>query len=369
MASNRDKIIVRTSIVGILANVGLVAVKAVIGIIAMSISIILDAVNNLTDALSSVITIIGTKLAGRKPDKKHPYGHGRIEYVTSLIIAVIILVAGGSAIYESIQSLIEHTKATYSNLSLIIISIAILVKVVLGLFFRRMGKKTNSEALKGSGVDALFDSLLSLATLIGAIVARFTGVAIEGYLGILIGLFIIKSGIEILLNSLSSIVGKRADKEIAIGIKQIVTSFPEVIGAYDLILHDYGPTKSIGSIHIEVRDDLTAKEIHPLTRKITMAVYEKYGTILTVGIYATNESVPEVKEIRTDLYTLVKEFSSINQIHGFYVDVETNTVTFDLIIDFKEEKPEEVKNELVRRIKEKHPNYQYYVILDDDFAD
>ena len=369
MTSNRDKIIVRTSIVGILANVGLVAAKAVIGIIAMSISIILDAVNNLTDALSSVITIIGTKLAGRKPDKKHPYGHGRIEYITSLIIAVIILVAGGSAIYESIQSLIEHTKATYSNLSLIIISIAILVKVVLGLFFRRMGKKTNSEALKGSGVDALFDSLLSLATLIGAIVARFTGVAIEGYLGILIGLFIIKSGIEILLNSLSSIVGKRADKEIAIGIKQIVTSFPEVIGAYDLILHDYGPTKSIGSIHIEVRDDLTAKEIHPLTRKITMAVYEKYGTILTVGIYATNESVPEVREIRKDLYTLVKEFTSINQIHGFYVDVETNTVTFDLIIDFKEEKPEEVKNELIRRIKEKHPNYQYYVILDDDFAD
>ena len=369
MSNNREKTIVRTSLVGIFANLGLVAAKATIGIIAMSISIILDAVNNLTDALSSVITIIGTKLAGKKPDRKHPYGHGRIEYITSLIIAVIILVAGGTAIYESILSLIEHKEASYDNLSLIIISVAILVKVALGLFYRKMGKKTNSEALKGSGIDALFDSLLSLATLVGAIVAMFTKVYIEGYLGILIGLFIIKSGVEILLNSLSSIVGKRADKEVALGIKQIVNSFPEVIGAYDLILHDYGPTKSIGSIHIEVKDNLTAKDIHPLTRKISQAVYEKYGTILTVGIYATNESVPEIKEIRKDLYEIIKEYESIKQIHGFYVDIDIKLVTFDLIIDFKEEDPESVKNTIIKRISELHPDYQYYAILDDDFAD
>ena len=367
--SNREKTIIRTSLVGILANLGLVAAKAIIGFIAGSVSIIMDAVNNLTDALSSVITIIGTKLANRKPDRKHPCGHGRIEYITSLIIAVIILVAGGSAIYESINALINKTQATYSDLSLIIISAAILVKVALGIFFKKMGKKTNSEALKGSGTDALFDSLLSLATLIGAIVARYTGAAIEGYLGILIGLFIIKSGIEIMLNALSSIVGKRTDKEIALGIKQIVNSFPEVIGSYDLILHDYGPTKTIGSIHIEVRDDLTAKEIHPLTRKITMAVYEKYGTILTIGIYATNESVPEIKQIRTDLYALVREYESIKQIHGFYVDIDTKVVTFDLIIDFKEEKVEEIKESLIKRMKELHPDYEYNIILDDDFTD
>lgn len=366
---NREKTIIRTSIVGILANVGLVAAKAIIGFIAGSVSIILDAVNNLTDALSSIITIIGTKLANKKPDRKHPYGHGRVEYITSLIIAVIILVAGGTAIFESITSLINHTVATYSDISLIIISLAILVKVVLGIFFKKMGKKTNSEALKGSGTDALFDSLLSLATLIGALVARYTGVAIEGYLGILIGLFIIKSGVEILLNALSRIVGKRADKDIALAIKQEVNSFPEVIGSYDLILNDYGPTKSIGSIHIEVRDNLTAKEIHPLTRKISTRIYEKFGVILTVGIYATNESVPEVKEIRKDLYDLVKKYQNINQIHGFYVDIDTKIVTFDLVIDFKDEHPEDTKNALIKEIKELHPNYQYYAILDDDISD
>ena len=366
---NREKTIVRTSIIGILGNIGLVAAKATIGLITGSISIIMDAVNNLTDALSSVITIIGTKLAGKKPDKKHPYGHGRIEYITSLIIAVIILVAGGSAIYESINSLIQHKEAVYDNLSLIIVSIAILVKVALGFFFRRMGKKVNSDALKASGIDALFDSMLSLSTLIGAIVAIYTGVAIEGYLGILIGLFIIKSGIEVMLNALSNIVGKRAEKDLAIAIKQVVNSFPEVIGAYDLILHDYGPTKTIGSIHIEVRDDITAKELHPLTRKISQAVYEKFGTILTVGIYATNESVPEVKQIRSDVYQLVKEYPSITQVHGFYVDLDTKIVSFDIIVDFKDEDAEKTKNDLINKIKEKHPDYQYFVILDDDISD
>ena len=367
--NNREKKIVRTSIVGIFANIGLVAAKAVIGFIAGSVSVILDAVNNLTDALSSVITIVGTKLANRKPDAKHPYGHGRVEYITSLIIAVIILVAGGSAIYESITSLINHVEASYTDVSLIIIAAAILVKVALGFYFRKVGKNVNSEALKASGIDALFDAILSLATLVGAIVSRYAGVAIEGYLGILIGLFIIKTGVEILLNSLSNIVGKRADKEIALGIKQLVNSFPEVIGSYDLILNDYGPTKLIGSIHIEVRDDLTAKEIHPLTRKISYAIYEKFGAIMTVGIYATNSSVPEVKEIRTYLYNLVKENKSIKQVHGFYVDIETKTVTFDIILDYSEEHVEEIKSSLISKLSEKFKDYKYYIVIDNDFSD
>lgn len=366
---NREALIVRTSIIGILGNVLLVAAKATIGLIAGSISVILDAVNNLTDTLSSIVTIIGTKLSTKKPDKDHPYGHGRIEYVTSLIVAIIVLVAGGSAIYESINSLISGNKAVYEYYSLIVISVAILVKVALGLFFRKIGKKTNSEALKASGVDALFDSLLSLTTLIGAIVAMFAGVHVEGYLGILIGLFIIKSGVEFLLNAISSIVGKRAEKETALGIKQLVTSFPEVIGAYDLILNDYGPNRSIGSIHIEVRDDLTAKEIHPLTRNISLAVYQKFGVILTVGIYATNSSVPEIKCIREDLYRLVKSYPSIEQVHGFYVDVESNTVSFDIIISFKEEKPEEIKSLLITELSKLHPSYKYFVVEDIDFSD
>ncbi len=365
---NRERKIIQTSVIGIIGNILLVAAKATIGLIAGSISIILDAVNNLTDTLSSIITIIGTKLSTKKPDKKHPYGHGRIEYITSLAIAVIILVAGGTAIYESIQSLIEKTTATYSNISLIIISIAILVKVALGLYYRKVAKEVNSDALKGSGIDALFDAILSLTTLIGAIVAMFTGVAIEGYLGIVIGLFIIKSGIDILRSAISSIIGERSSDEVAIAIKQTVTSFPGVIGAYDLILNNYGPNRAIGSIHIEVDDKLTAKEIHPLTRKISQEVYLKFGVILTVGIYASNTSNPEILEIRKNLHELVKEYPNIQQVHGFYVDEQLKTISFDLVVGFEEEHVEELQESLINKLKEKHPDYSYYIVIDQDFS-
>lgn len=366
---NREKTIITTSFIGIGGNLLLVAGKALIGFLANSVSIILDAVNNLTDALSSVITIIGTKLAGKKPDKKHPFGHGRIEYLTSLIIAVIILVAGGSAIYESILSLINKTEATYSNISLIIISIAIVVKIALGLFFRKMGKKTSSDALKGSGIDALFDAILSLSTLIGAIVAMFTGVHIEGYLGILIGLFIIKSGIDVLRGAISNIIGERTSEETSLAIKKAVCAHEGVIGAYDLILNNYGPNKSIGSIHIEVDDNMTAKKIHKLSREISAEAYLKFGTILTVGIYASNNNHPEQKEIRNYVYELVRSYEQINEIHAFYIDEVNKVISFDLIVSFKEESPDKIVSEIKEKVKEKYPGYECIIVLDADFTD
>ncbi len=365
----REKKIVQTSIIGVIGNLLLVAAKATIGFLAGSVSVILDAVNNLSDALSSVITIIGTKLSTKKPDKKHPYGHGRVEYITSFIIAIIILVAGGSAIYESINSLIAGQTAEYTDISLIVISIAILVKVAIGLYYRKVAKEVNSDALKGSGIDALFDSLLSTATLIGAIVARYTGVFIEGYLGIVIGLFIIKSGIEVISGAVSNIIGERTSNEVALAIKQTVNSFPEVIGSYDLILNNYGPNRAIGSIHIEVKDDLTAKEIHPLTRKISQEVYMKFGVILTVGIYASNTSNPAIKEIRKNLHDLVEQSPNIKQVHGFYVDEELKTISFDILIDFDEKNPEKLRDELIDKLKTLHPEYNYFVVIDNDFAD
>ena len=366
---NRENKIIATSFVGIASNILLVGAKAAIGLLANSISLVMDAINNLTDALSSIITIIGTKLAGKKPDKKHPYGHGRIEYLTSLTIGIIILVAGGTAIYESILSLIEGRVSTYSNISLIVISVAIVVKIALGLFYKKMGKETNSDALSGSGLDALFDALLSLSTLVGAIVAMFAGVYIEGYLGILIGLFIIKSGIGVLRESISNIIGVRASDEMSKGIKELVCSFPGVHGAYDLILNNYGPNRTIGSVHIEVDDKMTAKEIHPLTREISMAVYNKYGVILTVGIYASHSDYPEYNEIRDYIYKKVAEYNDIKEIHAFYIDKDTMTITFDIVVLYGEKNQNEICSKLTEYIKEKYPEYKVNIIIDNDYSD
>ena len=366
---NREKTIVRTSLLGILGNILLVTLKAIFGFLANSISIILDAANNLSDVLSSSITIIGTKLAHKKPDAKHPYGHGRVEYLTSMIIAIIILITGGLAIYEAIMSLIEPRETNYTTITLIIVIIGILVKIGLGIYFRIMGKKTNSDSLIGSGLDALFDAILTTGTLIGVITSLVWGVNIEGYLGIVIGLFILKSGIDIIRRSFSNIIGERISKEMSLGIKKLVCSHEEVIGAYDLIVNNYGPERAIGSVHIEVNDGLTAKEIHQLTRKITEEVYLAYNVILTVGIYASNTSNEETKEIRSYLSNLVKQYPDIKQLHGFYVDKEKTTISFDIILDYKCPNVEHIKNELFTKLKEKYPLYEYYIIIDNDISD
>ena len=366
---NRSKIIVRTSVIGIAANLGLVVLKAIVGIFANSIAIIMDAINNLSDALSSVITIVGTKLAQKKPDAKHPYGHGRVEYITSLIIAIIILAAGGSAIVESIRSIIEGHEPSFNVVSLILIAVAVVVKIVLGLYFRHVGKKVNSEALKGSGVDALFDALLSLGTLISIAVSLIWHVNIEGYIGIIIGLFMLKSGIDVLRSSLSSIIGERTSKETSEAIKHLVCENPEVKGAYDLIVNNYGPDRGIGSIHIEVDDTLTAKEIHPLTRRITAQVYEKFGIIMTVGIYASNNSNPIINKIKNDIHDEVLKHPTIKQIHGFYCNQEIKSISFDVIVDFKDKDAPKLIQEIHDALANKYPDYQFYIVEDKDFSD
>lgn len=366
---DRSKKIIQTSIIGILANLGLVALKAVVGLFANSISIIMDAVNNLSDALSSVITIVGTKLSQKKPDAKHPYGHGRVEYVTSLIISIIILIAGSVAIVESVLNIITPAEVTFTYISLFLIGAAVLVKVALGLFFHYRGKKLNSEALKGSGIDALFDALLSLATLVSIAVYLIWKVNIEGYIGVIIGIFMIKSGIDVLRTSLSSIIGERTSKETAEGIKKLVCENPEVLGAYDLIVNNYGPERGIGSIHIEVNDKMTAKEIHPLTRNIAYQVYEKFGIIMTIGIYASNSSDSQIVQIKEAIREEVFSHPTIKQMHGFYCDQEIKNISFDVIVDFKDKESHKTIEEIKKNLGEKFPDYHFYIVEDKDFSD
>ena len=366
---SREKVIIRTSIIGILTNVMLVVAKAIIGILVNSIAIILDAVNNLTDVLSSLITIIGTKLSNKKPDKKHPFGHGRVEYITSAIISFIILGAGAVAIYESIITLINKDVATYTYVTIIIVSLAVLTKIALGIYFVKMGKKVQSEALIASGKDALVDALLSFGTLVSVIVMMIWTVSIEGYVGIVIGLFIIRGGIGVMLDSFSLIIGRRASKEIVQGVKSIVLSYNEVKGAYDLIINDYGVDRGIGSIHIEVDDELTAKEIHHLTRQISEAIYAKYNIIMTVGVYASNTYSEEISCIRRDIKEILKKYPTVTQMHGFYVDHEKNLISFDIIIDFDEKNQEEIKNNILSEISSLHPEYNYFIVIDKDYSD
>ena len=365
---DRQKTIIRTSILGICANLALAGFKAAVGLLSNSIAIVLDAVNNLSDALSSVITIIGTKLAGRKPDKKHPYGHGRIEYITGMLIAVIVLFAGISSFKESVEKILHPEAASYTVLSLVVIAVAIAVKLLMGRYVKGVGEKLSSQALVASGSDASFDAVLSAGTLVAALVNMIWGLSLEGILGAVISVFIIKAGVEMLLDTLNSITGTRPDKELTDPLKEAIASYPEVHGVYDLTLHNYGPTNIIATAHIEVDDSMTAREIHHLTRVIAVEIYERFGIVLTLGVYAAGDSSPVSGQMKEQLAEIVAKHPEILQMHGFYVDEDAKRVMCDLVMDFAADAPT-VCSRVRDEIAALWPDYHFDVVLDSDFSD
>lgn len=367
---SRNDIIIKTSIIGIAANILLSVFKVGVGVLSHSIAVVLDAVNNLSDAASSVITIVGTKLAQKKPDRNHPFGHGRLEYLSALTIAFIILYAGSMSLTESVKKIISPEKPDYSPVSLIIIAVAVAVKVVLGRYVKHMGIKANSDSLKNSGDDASLDALISFATLVAAGIYIFSGVSLEAWLAGLISLLIIKTGFDMIKETVSKILGERIDIELTKAIKDTVCSFPGVFGAYDLILHNYGPDSYMGSIHIEVQDTQTADELDELLRELSVEVHKKHNVILTaVGVYSINTKDKEVAEIREKIKEEALSVRFVKQIHGFFLNKEKKSIRFDAVIDFDAPDREEVQAEISKKISAMYPEYTLKITLDSDFSD
>ena len=368
-AAARDKIIVRTSIIGIVTNVFLAAFKAAIGLITHSIAVTLDAVNNLSDALSSVITIIGTKLAGRRPDKKHPLGHGRTEYLSAMVVSAIVLYAGLTSLIESVKKIIHPEKPEYTTVSLMIIAVAVVVKLALGNFVKAQGRKADSQALEASGADAFFDAVLSASVLASAIIFVLSGISLEAWVGVVISVFIIRSGVEMLKDTLDDIIGKRTDADLAKTIRRLIVSEPQVRGAYDLLLNNYGPGKNYGSVHVELPDTITVDEVDVLTRRIEQKIYQETGVIMTgIGVYSFNTQNTEAAKIRNDIMRTVMSHDWVLQCHGFYADLDKKTLRFDAVMSFDID-PEEGLEILHREIREKYPDYQITIAPDVDLAD
>lgn len=367
---NREKTIVTTGIIGIVSNVFLASFKALIGVAAHSTAMVLDAVNNFSDVLSSLVAIIGTKIASKKPDKKHPLGHGRVEYLAQMIIAALIIYAGLTAMIESVKKIINPVEPEHSALSLAIISVAIVVKIVLGLFVRKQGKKVKSDLLMSSGTDALFDAILSTAVLVSAVILLVFKFNIEAYVSVAISLFILKAGLEIIFEAVDDMLGHRVEAEYTRKVKESVNSFDEVHGAYDIVLHNYGPERYLGSVHIEVDDTMTAHQIDALTRSITEKVYLDTGIILTaVGIYSNNSSDEHLMKMRNEIAGLVVDHKHILQIHGFYVDEQRKKIVFDVVVDFEEQDREGLIAHIVGDVKEALPGYDVQVTIDNDISD
>lgn len=369
LAAQREQIIVKTSIVGIVTNVVLASFKVVVGLIAHSIAVVLDGVNNFSDALSSVITIIGAKLAGKKPDKEHPLGHGRVEYLSAMIVSALVLYAGGTALLESVKKIFHPQEVSYSALTLWVLVIAIIAKLFLGRYVKAKGEQVQSGALVASGSDASFDAILSGSVLICALIFIKWHISLEAYVGVAISLVIIKAGVAMFKGTLNDILGQRADAQVTRQIKQIIAQEPQVHGVYDILVNNYGPNKNYASLHIELDDTLTVAQVDQLTRTIENNVFRQTGIILTgVGVYARNTSNEEAARIRNHVQEMVLAHDWALQIHGFYIDTTKKTLQFDVVLSFDVEHKEALET-LTRELQAAYPAYHIQITPDVDVAD
>ena len=367
---SREKMIIRTSIIGIIANVFLAGFKAVIGLMTNSIAIVLDAVNNISDAGSSLITIVGTKLAGREPDKKHPFGYGRIEYLSAMIISVIVLYAGITSFVESVKQIIHPETPEYNTVSLIIVAVAVVVKILLGRYVKGVGVRVKSDSLINSGEDATLDSVISASTLVAAGIFLIFRISLEAWLGAVISVVIIKSGIEMLRDTISQILGERNDIELARAIYGTVTGFPGVEGAYDLVLNNYGPDTWTGSIHIEVPDTYSADRLDQLIREITMKVLKEHHVILTaVGVYSVNTKDEEVIAAKEKVREIVFSHEYVREMHGFYLLKDQKAMRFDVVISFDAKDRRAVFREVIADVQKAFPGYELQAAMDTDFTE
>lgn len=343
--------------------------KPAVGILASSVAIVMDAVNNLSDALSSVITIVGTKLSERPADHEHPFGFGRIEYFSAIIIAVLVLSAGITSLIESVKKIFEPTEPEYTTVTLVVIVVAIIVKLLLGQYVKRQGEQLKSDALIASGSDALFDAVITLATLVSAGIMLLWHVSLDGILGALISVVIIKAGVEMLASPVNELLGSRISPELLKQIKHEVLGFEGVHGVFDIILHNYGPDVLIGSLHINVYDTMDAHQIHGLTRRISEQMFDKHGIIMTVGVYAVATGDNRRAELQDAVMQTLAKHKDITQVHGFYYFENENRVSVDVVPDISVHDDAAFVRQLTEELEKVVPTFNVSIVIDHNYSE
>ena len=366
----RNKKIIKTSIIGIIANFILAIFKVVVGFLSGSIAIILDAVNNLSDTLSSIVTIAGVKFANRAPDKNHPLGHGRFEYLGAAIIATVISYIGFTAIFESIGKIINPNEVSYTFITFLVVSVSVIIKILLGCYYKKIAKQVDSDSLKNYGFDAMMDALISAATIVAGFIYVIWGISIEAYLATLISVFIIYSGFRMLRESFSVILGERVDSDLSRRIKQAICEIDGVYGAYDLLIHDYGTGRSYASVNIDVLDTLSVVEVDDISREVRHLVGQRFRIyVSSVGIFPINTKDKHTVEVRNNIKAMMLMNDHIRQIHGFRIDEKAKEITFDVVIDFSVKDQNALRRRIIKELKRVYPDYHFVISIDLDFSD
>lgn len=367
-AAERTGIINRTSILGIVVNALIAGVKIAAGLLASSIAIVSEGVNNAADALTSVLTMVGTRLAGRHPDAKHPFGYGRIEYLTGLVVAVVIIVSGVQMLIESVKLIFRPEELSISYVSLTIVAVSAVVKFFLGLYTIARGRVAKSDALVGVGLECRGDSYISIITIGVAVVFLLTGVSLDAYAGVVMSAIILKAGVEVLLKIVSELIGRPGEKELATKIYQRVRATPGVVGAVDMMLHNYGPNAWSGSVNVEIDHAKSVGEVYAMLHELQLGIMHEEHVTMVFGVYAVDDDHVETRRIRRTILEYVKAHEHVKSFHAVYLEPGTNRLYCDLVVDYELADWGALRADFLDYMKAKVPGRDVVLTVETEFV-
>ena len=366
--NSREGIITTTSWLGIISNLLIATIKIIVGSLASSIAIISEGVNNSADVLTSVLTLVGTKLASKKPDEKHPFGYGRIEYLTGLIVSTLILVTGIEIMISSVKLVFNPEELKISYISLAIVAFSAIAKYVLGAHTVKMGKKADSSALIAVGIDAKGDSYASIITIISAVVFLIWKYSIDAYAGIITSALIIKAGYDVLMHTLSELIGRPGEKELADKLYEEIRKTPGILNAVDMMLHNYGPDAYSGSVNIEIEHDKTVGEIYSFIHNLQLRIMHDYKVTMVFGVYAVDNKTESSKKIRTEIASFIKSHEHIKSYHAVYIPENSNKIYCDFIVDYKLQDWESLQKEFKEYMLNFYPDKELQLVIETEFV-
>lgn len=373
-----EKVSVRTaygvlaSIVGIFCNVFLFVVKFAVGLVAHSVSVMADAFNNLSDAGSSIISFVGVKMAEKPADEDHPFGHGRIEYIAALVVSFIILEVGFTFFKDSLGKIRTPQEINFRMISVVILLLSIGVKLWLGLFNRKLGEKIDSKVMKAVFADSMGDVLATTSTVVSLVLFSLTGINVDGIVGVGVALVVMWAGVGIAKDTLEPLIGEAVDPEVYQKIKHFVEKYDGIEGTHDLIVHNYGPNRSMASIHAEVPNNVDIETSHEVIDRIERDAVEELGIFLVVHMDPIETKNPEVLQIREDAYQVMKETDPACRLHDFRVvhGKDRINLIFDMVVprEYDEEKKNDVKARFCDTMKQKDGRYEFVITMEHSFV-
>ncbi len=365
---SREGVIATTSVLGIVLNLLIAGMKMVIGILSASVAIVSEGMNNLADAMTSVLTLVGTKLAGRHPTEKHPFGFGRIEYLTSLVISVLILVTGIEMLTSAIKAVFSPNELSLSYLSMAIIAGSAIIKFFFGIYTIRQGKKVGSSALVAVGIEGRNDSFVSVVTLLSTALFLVFGWNIDAYAGIFTSGIIIKAGAEVLFSTVSELLGRPGEKELATTLYNKIRSTDGILNAADMMLHNYGPDSWSGSVNVEMDHAMSVGEIYSILHKLQLRIMHEHKVTMVFGVYAVDADHEASFAIRKEVGAFVQKNEHVKSFHAVYIEPETEKIYCDLVVDYKLKDWNALRKEFLSYMKDYHPNNEIELVIETEFV-